>query len=174
MAKRSGLTPEKIELLYGGGSASLSDLKAISSGLRIPINLLASGKRSAIKDELGMLFRDTRKGHEEFDVTVERIATFVETALSLLPQRDAIPNWISKVSVQEETYIGAAHSAAKFRQHFYANREYAPATDLPQILGNAEGVIISRLNFSRYEGVSLIAGNYCCLLYTSPSPRDRG
>ena len=138
----------------------MSELRAISTGLRIPFRVLASGKRSGEDSEkLGLLFRSVRLAHPGYDVTIERIAAFVEAAVRVLPPADRLPLWLDEFVVRDETYGEAARLAGLFRTIFCAERVDDPLYDLPQILDRT-GIVTARLRFSQYEGVSLVAENH--------------
>jgi len=104
-------------------------------------------------------------------VTLERVATFVEAALELLPARSELPDWLRAFEVGQTSYVEADRLSKQFRAFTFEHPEDEPAFELPIVLGKLEGVIVSRLLFSRYEGVSLIAGNYCFIFV---SPRFQG
>jgi Zn-dependent peptidase ImmA (M78 family) len=160
-----------VEELLRGGKAALSELRAISMGLRIPMHVLAQGERPSESALLEPLFRSVRGASADFDITLERVVTFVATALELLPKRGALPDWLSQFDVGEPTYKEADRLSKHFRALAYAHPDDEPAVNLALVLGNLEGVVVSRLLFSRYEGVSLIAGNYC---FVFVSPRFQG
>ncbi|HEX8625878.1 MAG TPA: ImmA/IrrE family metallo-endopeptidase [Allosphingosinicella sp.] len=168
IAEKSQLSLGRVQEILAGEGASLSELRAISAGLRLPLHTLAEGRRAVEPgSKLEPLFRDTAKASAEFDVTVEKVATFVEAALEILPSRTELPHWLQALKPGAVSYVEADRLATHCRQLLYPGREDEPATDLPTILGRQEGVVVSRLLFSRYEGVSLIAGNYC-FVFVSP------
>ncbi|GAA4773121.1 hypothetical protein GCM10023219_20400 [Stakelama sediminis] len=113
------------------------------------------------------LFRDTRKGQASYDLTVEKVASFIEAALEILPPRAELPAWLQDIKADERTYAEADRLAKQFRRMVFESHEEQPATELFLVLGSLEGMIVSRLDYSRYEGVSLIAGNYC-FIFVSP------
>jgi len=155
----------------GGDKAALSELRAISVGLRVPMHVLAQGRRPSESTPVEPLFRAPQGAGADLDITVERVVTFVESALELLPPRGEIPEWLRGFEVRETTYPEADRLSKQFRSLVYEDPDTDPAVDLPLRAGKLEGVIISRLLFSRYEGVSLIAGNYCFIFV---SPRFQG
>lgn len=153
---------ERVLAILRGEEAALAEVRAISTGLRVPLKILATGRRSADEgSELGLLFRRTRQEVREFDVTVERVATFVEAALRVLPRREAIPPWLANFAAGAETYEEASRLALLFRSLFCSQRLDDPIDDLPETLIGLGGIVLGKLRFSQYEGVSLIAGNYC-------------
>lgn len=168
IASKSRLPIERVRSILRGDDAPLAELRAISTGLRVPLKILATGKRSGEDDNsLGLLFRGARQGSPDYDVTVERVATFVEAALRVLPQRENIPAWLNEFAVKEESYQEAERLALLFRSKFFSDRLDDPADNLPTVLDAPGGVILGRLRFSQYEGVSLIAENYC-FIFVSP------
>ena len=167
IASKTRLAPERVRAILRGEEAPMSELRTISTGLRIPLRILASGKRSSDDSErLGLLFRSVRQTHPGYDVTVERIATFVEAAVRVLPPADSLPLWLDDFIVRDETYEEAARLALLFRSIFCADRMDDPLHHLPQLLDQA-GIVTARLRFSQYEGVSLIAENHC-FIFVSP------
>lgn len=166
-ARKSHLPIERIEAIFAGEKASVSELRALSRGLRVPMHIFAGGRVKQHTDAIAPLFRNTGKSDEAFDVTVEKVKTFVAAALEVLPLRTHLPEWLSDISLAGEDYVAADRAAKDFRSKIPDIGPNDPLTDLPDIIGTLEGVILSRLNFSRYEGVSLIAGNYC-FIFVSP------
>lgn len=171
IADRSKLPLHRVEELLGGSKAGLSELRAISVGLRVPMHVLAKGQRASESGQVEPLFRAIRGADRDFDVTVERVATFVEAALQLLPPRSHLPEWLEDFHVRSISYAEADRLSKRFRELVLERPEDDAAFQLPTILGRIEGVIVGRLLFSRYEGVSLIAGNYCFIFV---SPRFQG
>lgn len=168
IASKSRLPIERVRAILRGEDAPLAELRAISTGLRVPLKILATGKRSGEDGgELGLLFRGARQERPGFDVTVERVATFVEAALKVLPKRQNIPDWLNAFDFKEENYEQAERLALRFRSLFYSDRMDDPIDNLPAVLDQKAGIILGRLRFSQYEGVSLIAENYC-FIFISP------
>jgi Zn-dependent peptidase ImmA (M78 family) len=162
IALNTRLPLERVQAILRGEDALLAEVRAISTGLRVPLKILATGRRPGDEgSELGLLFRGTRQERPEFDVTVERVATFVEAALRVLPQRDTISSWLTNFAPGEETYEEAGRLALLFRSLFYTQSLDDPVDNLPEVLNRSGGVVLGKLRFSQYEGVSLIAGNYC-------------
>lgn len=171
IAQRSHLPIDRIEMMLSGGSADMVELRALSSGLRVPLHLFAAKPNNSERlGTLGLLFRDARDASSSFDITVEKVAVFVEAALTLLPIRTQPPEWLQLFDVESKTYADADRLAKIFRRLCQLSED-EPATALPKILGRLDGVVICRLNYSKYEGVSLIAGNYCFIFV---SPRFQG
>lgn len=171
IAEKASLSLQRVEQILDGGKAALSELRAISAGLRVPMHVLAQGRRPSESTSLEPLFRSVRGAGVDLDVTLERIVTFVESALELLPARNEAPDWLKEFDVGPATYAEADRLSKQFRTLAYQHPEDEPAFNLPSVLGQLEGVVVSRLLYSRYEGVSLIAGNYCFIFV---SPRFQG
>lgn len=171
IADKTQLPLARVQSILAGESVALSELRAISAGLRLPLHTLAKGRRSTDpSSQLGPLFRDVSRV-KDYDVSVEKVAAFVEAALEILPPRSALPPWLLDLKAGPINYVEADRLAKLCRKSLYADREDEPAVDLPEILGGLDGVVLTRLLFSRYEGVSLIAGNYC---FVFVSPRFEG
>ena len=171
IAQRSRLPLDRVQMMLGGSSADMAELRALSTGLRVPLHLFAAKSASPGRSEiLNPLFRDVREASLSFDITVEKIAVFVEAALELLPIRTELPEWLHLFEVKTQTYV-EADSISKIFRGFSDLTEDEPVNALPTILGRLDGVVICRLNYSKYEGVSLIAGNYCFIFV---SPRFQG
>jgi Zn-dependent peptidase ImmA (M78 family) len=171
IAEKASLPIQRVEEILNGDKAALSELRAISTGLRVPMHVLAHGMRPSESTSLEPLFRSVRGAGVDLDVTLERIVTFVESALELLPARSATPDWLTDFHVGPPTYAEADRISKQFRALAYDHPDDEPAFNLPAVLGTLEGVVVSRLLYSRYEGVSLIAGNYCFIFV---SPRFQG
>jgi Zn-dependent peptidase ImmA (M78 family) len=171
IANRSRLPIERVQAITRGDVAALSEVRAIASGLRVPIHLLARPELASENPHIRPLFRDTKQGNVSYDITVERVAAFIEAALTILPERAALPQWLHLFKARERSYVEADRLAKQFRQLVYADHEAQPATDLIEVLGRLDGVVVARLAYSRYEGVSVVAGNYCFIFI---SPRFAG
>lgn len=171
IAQRSRLPLPRVQQIVAGDAAAISEVRAIASGLRVPMHLLARPGRPSDAPRVKPLFRDTSTGSAAQDLTVDKVASFVDAALSILPERASPPDWLVHFHTAERTYAEADRLAALFRALFYSDAQDEPANDLLSLLGSLEGVIVGRLNYSRYEGVSLIAGNYCFIFV---SPRFQG
>lgn len=161
------LTPDRVREILAGEPAAISEVRAIAAGLRVPLHLLARGQPASEAQSIRPLFRDTKKGEVAYDLTVEKVAAFVEAALEILPPRDELPTWLEELRAGERNYEEADRLAKRFRQIVYPDPEDQPATDLIAVLGALEGVVVGRLDYSRYEGVSLVAGHYC-FVFVSP------
>jgi Zn-dependent peptidase ImmA (M78 family) len=171
IADKTSLALQRVEELLQGDKAALSELRAISAGLRVPMHVLARGQRPSESAPLAPLFRSVRGAGADLDVTLERVATFVEAALELLPEREQAPSWLRDFKVGPASYAEADRIAKQFRALVYQHPDDEPAINLPAVLGGLEGVVVTRLLYSRYEGISLIAGNYCFIFV---SPRFQG
>lgn len=171
IANKSRLPLDRVQRILAGDAPAISEVRAIASGLRVPMHLLA--RTGPPSDAAGArpLFRDTKRDNASYDITVEKVAAFVEAALELLPPRDAPPGWLAECRTDERSYEAADALSKRFRQLVYRDPDSDPATDLLTLLGSLEGVVVSRLDYSRYEGVSLISGNYC---FVFVSPRFAG
>jgi len=167
IASRSRLPLARVEAIVAGDAAAMPEVRAIASGLRVPMHLLARTNRASETPRVKPLFRDTQPGSTAQDLTVDKVASFVDAALAILPERKSPPEWLEAFRTGERTYAEADRLAALFRRMIYNQSDEQPANDLFLVLGSLEGMVITRLNYSRYEGVSLVAGNYC-FIFVSP------
>ncbi len=167
IASRSRLPLARVEAIVAGDAAAMPEVRAIASGLRVPMHLLARTNRASEIPRIKPLFRDTQPGSTAQDLTVDKVASFVDAALAILPERKSPPGWLEAFRTGERTYAEADRLAALFRRMIYNQSDEQPANDLFLVLGNLEGMVVTRLNYSRYEGVSLVAGNYC-FIFVSP------
>jgi Zn-dependent peptidase ImmA (M78 family) len=167
IADKSRLPLERVQEILQGDNPAISEVRAIASGLRVPLHLLARSSPPSEAAGISPLFRNTKKDDTAYDITVEKVASFVEAALQILPRRAELPAWLAACQTQQRSYAAADALSRRFRELVYPDPESDPATDLLEVLGRQEGTIVSRLHHSRYEGVSLIAGNYC-FIFVSP------
>jgi Zn-dependent peptidase ImmA (M78 family) len=167
IANKSGLPLDRVQRILAGDTPAISEVRALASGLRVPMHLLARSIQPTDAAGVQLLFRDTKRDDTSYDLTVEKVAAFVEAALKILPPRQEPPDWMAECRTGERSYQAADALAKQFRQIIYHDPECDPATDLIVKLGSLEGVIIGRLDHSRYEGASLMAGNYC-FIFVSP------
>jgi Zn-dependent peptidase ImmA (M78 family) len=163
VALKARLPADRVRSISAGQEASLAELRALARALKVPIRAFAGGEGS--NSDIAMLFRTTASSRP--DLGVETAASFVETAISILPRRPSSPEWLSTFEFQNETYEEAARLADKFRLLFVPDRRDEPLYDLPQILVNLGGVILGQLETSRFEGASVIADGYA-FIFVSP------
>jgi Zn-dependent peptidase ImmA (M78 family) len=163
IALKAHLPTERIRAILSGADVSLADLRAIARGLKIPIRTFA-GDPSTTSD-LALLFRSTVP--QRSDLGVEQAAAFVNAALSIMPARSRPPDWLAGFAYERETYQEAERLAQSFRLIFMTERQDDPLLDLPQILVQLGGIILGRLETSRFEGASVIADGYA-FIFVSP------
>lgn len=171
IANKSSLPLDRVQRILAGEAPAISEVRAIAAGLRVPMHLLA---RTAPPSDIAgarPLFRNTKRDDASYDITVEKVAAFVEAALEILPPREAPPGWLAQCRTKDRSYQAADELAKRFRAMIYREPDSDPATDLIARLGLLDGVVIGRLDHSRYEGVSLLSGNYC---FVFVSPRFAG
>ena len=169
IAGTSRLPMERVNAIMEGAPADLSELRALSHGLRLPMRAFATGRRAAdAEGEVGLRFRGAvREAPPAQRATVDYVAGFVEAALAVLPERRSAPAWLNEMKPAEQTFLEAHRLAHRFRNLFMDGRENDPALNLPQILSDVAGTIIGGLRLSRYEGASVIAGGYG-FIFVSP------
>ena len=156
IATRSRLSSERVRAIVEGAEASLADLRALARALKIPLRSFASEKSAS--SPVNLLFRSSITGRP--DLGVEAAAGFVQAALEILPARAEPPAWLSWFKMQSETYEEAARLADEFRLRFVPNRPQEPLVDLAQIAVRDCGIILGRLDTSKFEGASAISDNY--------------
>jgi Zn-dependent peptidase ImmA (M78 family) len=156
IALKARLPTERVRVILEGGDATLSDLRALSRALKVPLRSFASEPPATA--DLRMLFRSSTASRP--DRGVEAAATFVQGALQILPRREAPPPWLSSFTFDKESYADAARLADEFRSRFVPNAPDDPLVDLPHIITQLCDVILARLETSRFEGASVIADGY--------------
>lgn len=167
LATKTSLSRQRAAEIIGGSKASVSEIRDICSGLRLPIQIFSESEARPAFGDLAPLFRNVRASSDDYDITVERISIFVEASLEILPKRDALPAWLNSFPNEDKTYAAADRLSKIARALLDPDDVDGPITGLGEYLGNLDGLIVSKLGFSRYEGVSLIAGNYC-FIFVSP------
>lgn len=167
LAAKTSLSRQRAAEIISGSKANVSEIREICSGLRLPIQIFSEGTDRRVLGNLAPLFREVRSSSNEYDITVERISIFVEASLEVLPKRAALPQWLEAFPSEEKTYAAADRLSKISRATLYPEDVDGPIPDLGERLGTLEGLIVSKLGYSRYEGISLIAGNYC-FLFVSP------
>nr|WP_175428864.1 ImmA/IrrE family metallo-endopeptidase [Azospirillum argentinense] len=99
------------------------------------------------------------------------MAEYVDSALAVLPARSQLPNWMRSFSIRNESFQEAHRVAHDFRAAILPDRQDDPLHNLPQIMEELGGVIVSRLHKSRYEGASIATNGYG---FAFVSPRFAG
>lgn len=163
ISARSGISVERIEQLVAGESASLNEVRALARGLRLPVRAFSSGAAGR-DNQLELLFRDGPENRA--DLGVEAAGQFVSAALTLLPPRDELPEWMRDFQVPAETYAGAVAMADQFRAAFVGSA-VEPLNNLAGILNDLGGVVLGRLDTSRFEGASAVIDGYG-FIFVSP------
>ena len=168
IAARTGLSRERIDEILADGDVGLAELRVLSQGLRLPLYAFAAGIRPVESDaSIRTLFRSVGYEADTFDPTREFVASFVDAALEVMPVRERLPDWLDGLIAAEETFEEAHRLAHEVRQIFFADRLDEPITDLASALMRRGAVVVGRLRLSKYEGASLIAGNYA-FVFVSP------
>lgn len=159
IADRTSLPKARIDELLNGAVPSMRELRALSTGLQIPISYF-SAPESERSQKLRMQFRATAKSKEGIDYSVRKVEAFVSSALKLLPVRNGAPNLVNLSETRQ--------SADEIRLLLGYDDPFAPMFDLPQRISEQDGIVLTLLNKSRFEGISLLEGNY---LFVFVSPR---
>ena len=168
IVRRTAIPGERARAIVAGASVAASELRALARGLKLPMKAFSSGGVAASAEALVPMFRSTGATPSEREPTVERLARFVDFSLSVLPKRSEIPQWLTKFRLPTgESFAEAERLSHQFRELVYPNALDDPAADLPQKLDSLDGVILSFLSQSKYEGASLVAGGYV-FMFVSP------
>jgi len=168
IAKKTKLPLERVKAILAGQPYSAAELRALSSGLQIPLQAFAQGHSPASEDtKLGILFRKTTDVKENYDHTLSSVASYVEAALKILPRRESNPEWLDELAPAKQTPQEASRSAGLFRARFTPKETQGEILNLGTILANEAGVIIGRLKRSRYEGASVLTDGYA-FVFISP------
>lgn len=171
IASRTRLAPERVKEILKGAPVTASELRALARGLKLSMRAFTSTGSPATSSALGALFRAPGDAASEREPTLDRLAGFVDAALKILPVRKRLPDWLDRFGLRgPETYDEAERLAAELRAFIYPGETDSPAIDLPQRLRVLDGLIVSQLKNSKYEGASVAAGGY---LFVFVSPRFR-
>lgn len=169
IASRTRLAPERVQEILNGAPVTASELRALARGLKLSMRAFTPAGSPATSPALGARFRAPGIADSEREPTLDRLAGFVDAALKVLPTRARLPDWLDRFGLQgPESYDEAERLAIQLRALIYPGEIDNPATDLPQRLRMLEGLIVSQLKNSKYEGASVAAGGY---LFVFVSPR---
>lgn len=169
IASRTRLAPERVQEILDGAPVIASELRALARGLKLSMRAFTSAGSVANSPTLGARFRAPGVADSEREPTLDRLAGFVDAALKVLPSRSRLPDWLERFGLQgPETYDEAERLAAELRALIYPGEIDSPAIDLPHRLRMLDGLIVSQLKNSKYEGASVAAGGY---LFVFVSPR---
>ena len=134
IAARTGLSEKRVAEILSGEEVSLSELRALARGLRVPLHSFATGVRPADRNAtMRLLFRRGAGGSDAFDPIQEFVANFVDAALEILPEAPSLPDWLEQFSVKDETYQAAEGLAYEFRERFFSDRIDEPIPDLAKV-----------------------------------------
>lgn len=162
IATRSGLGVARVQAIRDGSAATLEELRALARGLRLPIRSFATDIREA--PEVSAMFRLEKDART--DLGLEAMSEYVAAALSILPKRTVLADWIRDLQGPAETYADAENLALSFRNAF-AGGSPDPLFELPAILEKAGGVVQGRLETSRFEGASLAVCGYAFIFVSA-------
>ena len=162
IAARTGLSVARVQELVAGQRATLQELHALAHGMRIPIRSFTTSQPSEIESQL--FFRNGPNNRP--DLGAEAAGEFVTAALTLLPPRDELPDWIRNFDLPARSFSDAAAMADQFRGNFVGNG-VDPLLSLPDLLVSLGGLILGRLDTSRFEGASAVIDGYA-FIFVSP------
>ena len=169
IASRTRLKPERVQEILDGSQVAASELRALARGLKLSMRDFTSAGSPAANQKFGTRFRSPGVASVEREPTLDRLAGFVDAALKVLPARERLPDWLNEFGLQgQESYDEAERLASELRAFIYPGEMDSPAIDLPQRLRKLDGLIVSQLKNSKYEGASVAAGGY---LFVFVSPR---
>lgn len=163
IAKKTRIPIEQVQRILDGAHVSLEDLRALSRGLRVPLQNFS--ERKDVDSQLSLLFRTSTSSRT--DIGAEAACTFVTNALRILPPLTQRAEWLSSFGFREETAEEAIRIANEFRLKFLPGQEDEPLLHLPELLVSLGGLVVGRLETSRFEGASVIADNYA-FIFVSP------
>lgn len=159
IADRTSLTKERVDELLSGAEPSMRELRSLSSGLQLPMAYFSSTE-SEKSQQLRMRFRATAKSNAAIDHSVRKVESFVTSALKILPLRESVPGLAN---------VGFGYQKSnKIRSFLGYEDPFDQMFDLPQRINAQDGIVLSLLSKSRFEGISLLEGNY---LFIFVSPR---
>lgn len=167
IAGRSGIGVERVREIIGGADVTLTELRALSKGLRFSFDTIARKGEREKRQDLKLLFRQVGLLREHIDPTYNFASRFVEAALEILPRRVGVPEWMVDLTPSDESYEGAETLAIETRRRLFDDNRHEPIPDLAIRLGTMAGVIVSRLSQSRFEGASLLVDGYP-FIFVSP------
>jgi len=162
IAARTGLSIARLQDLAAGQRATLQELHALASGMRIPIRSFTTTQPSELESQL--FFRHGPNSRP--DLGAEAAGEFVAAALTLLPSRDVLPDWIRGFDLPAQSFTDAAAMADQFRANFVGNG-VDPLLSLPDLLVSLGGLVLGRLDTSRFEGASAAIDGYA-FIFVSP------
>lgn len=166
LASKTSLGRQRASEILGGSGATVAELRQICVGLRLPVQIFTESSTRE-RSSIAPLFRSARDAAEEYDITVERIDLFVRWSLELLPKRESLPSWLDEFDEKERSYPAADRLSKVARILIDPDNVDGPLSDLGSRLNQLEGLVVSPIDYTRYEGVSLVAGNYC-FIFVSP------
>jgi Zn-dependent peptidase ImmA (M78 family) len=162
IARRSGVPESRVHAIVDGNAANLDELRALSRGLKLPLRDFAGSPKQ--DEELSLLFRQGSASRA--DQGVNSISAFVRAALSILPPKKALDSWISQMRATAFGYADAENLAEQFRNRYFGGLP-DPLHNLPELVSSLGGIVLGRLDASRYEGASLVADGYA-FIFVSP------
>jgi Zn-dependent peptidase ImmA (M78 family)/transcriptional regulator with XRE-family HTH domain len=166
LAKASGLSIERLELLAEGAEPSLAELRKLAFALKMPTSDLIS--KTENEDKAEFLFRQKLPKMDRDQIPIiTKLSRFISHSLDFLPQEDSPPSWIESFHIRETTHQEAERLARLFRDRFYDGDQFGPLLTLPKIAVEKLNIILLVVPEQDVDGASaLISGHF--FIFISP------
>lgn len=154
LSESSGIALRRLGELAGGAEASMSEVRAVASALRVdPAELLETPRQG----QVDFLFRETAARSNP--TAISKLSNRIAWSLDLLPDRDeGGPSWIGEFDRRTDDFETASRNAEKFRRLFFEDDHISPFLHLPSLASNHLGILLFLLRIKGIDGASAIFG----------------
>lgn len=171
-AKKSGIPVERLQRIAAGDELSLSELRILSSSLKLPLGDLRSKRQKS--PDLQVLFRRGLHQLDPYraqviDALSREIAAVFDIANGLPPNTA----WIDHFPKAGQTKENVERFAQMFRERFFGNDQLGPFLSLPQVVSEQLGVFLIVAPNLPIEGASVRLNDYAFVLLAPRSFRPR-
>jgi Zn-dependent peptidase ImmA (M78 family) len=172
LAKKSGLSEERVAALLLGEDFSLEELRAIAKALGMSTLELLNKPEQQQKTEV--LFRRTLgKKKAQLSEPIQKFSAQIANSFSLTTSLLGNIGWLQSFPQPELTYESAIRAATLFRNRYYDNDQVSPIQTLPDILSRTIGIFVFVQRAQGAEGASALVGGQAFIFLAARTFKPR-
>ena len=161
VAKKSGISQERLIQVAGGANASLAEIRQIASALRLPLSSILI---DAPAEPIRFLFRQTLDQRQtSVDSSLEVLSGQIRDALSIAKRLPKNTLWLDLFHDLDATPQTAEGFASLFRKAYGGLDDSQPYLHLGRTIEEI-GVFLLYCRDSKVEGASAIVEQYAFVL----------
>lgn len=152
--------------ISAGQPATLAELRKIANALKLELSYFLENNES--ENQTKILFRQTMgtKLKQSHLPVVDVLSRKVEQSLLILSETQSHV-WLNEFDIAGQTYSEAQRQAEKFRDLFFGDDQFSPILQLPELVVEELGVILSITPHLKIDGASAIV-NGVAFIFVAP------